>query len=65
VNTVTCMRDYRRGFGLVIAFIDHLQVVIANNYNTIADFQTLQITRAHNLVFSVYIRRFQVTGINT
>jgi hypothetical protein len=25
-------------------FIDHLQVVTTNNYNTIADFHTLQIT---------------------
>jgi hypothetical protein len=36
VNIVTCMSDYRRGFGLDIGFIDYLQVVTANNYNTIA-----------------------------
>jgi hypothetical protein len=30
------MCDYRRGFGLYIVFIDHLQVVTTNNYNTIA-----------------------------
>jgi hypothetical protein len=39
-NTVKCMSDSRRGFGLEIAFYDHLQVVTTNNYNTIA----LQIT---------------------
>jgi hypothetical protein len=30
-----------------------LHVVTTNNYNTIADFHTLQITGAHRLVFSV------------
>jgi hypothetical protein len=28
--------ESRRGFGLDIEFTDHLQVVITNNYNTIA-----------------------------
>jgi hypothetical protein len=27
IYIVTCMSDYRRGFGLYIGFIDHLQVV--------------------------------------
>jgi hypothetical protein len=43
------MGDYSRGFG----FIDHLQVLSTNKYNTIADFYILQITRAHNVVFLV------------
>jgi hypothetical protein len=30
------MCDYRRGFGLDIRFIDHLQVVTTNDYNTLA-----------------------------
>jgi hypothetical protein len=30
------MCDYRRGSGLDIGFIDHLQVVTTNIYNTIA-----------------------------
>jgi hypothetical protein len=30
------MSDYRRGFVLHIGFIDRLQVVTTNNYNTIA-----------------------------
>jgi carboxypeptidase C (cathepsin A) len=33
-NTVMCMSE--RGFGLDIGFIDHLQTVTTNNYNTIA-----------------------------
>jgi hypothetical protein len=33
-NTVTCWSDYRRGFGLLIGFIDHVQVVKTINYNT-------------------------------
>jgi hypothetical protein len=28
------------GFGMMTRFIDHLQVVTTNNYNTIADFHT-------------------------
>jgi hypothetical protein len=35
-DIVTCMSDYRRGFGLDIGFIDYLHVVTRNNYNTIA-----------------------------
>jgi hypothetical protein len=38
--TVTCINDYRRDFELVNRFIDHLQGVSTNNYNTIADFHT-------------------------
>jgi hypothetical protein len=33
-----------KGYGLVNKFIDHIQVVIINNYNTIADFHTLHFT---------------------
>jgi hypothetical protein len=47
MNIVTCMSDYRRGFGREIGFIDHLHVVPTSNYNTIANFHTLQITTAH------------------
>jgi hypothetical protein len=39
------MSDSRRGVGLDIGFIDHLQVVTTNNHNIIANFHTLQITR--------------------
>jgi hypothetical protein len=35
VDIVKCQSDFRRGFGLDILFIGHLQVVITNNYNTI------------------------------
>jgi hypothetical protein len=51
-NTVKCMSDSRRSFGLEIGFTDHLQVVTTNNYNTIAIFHTLRITTA-------YVKSFQ------
>jgi hypothetical protein len=41
------MSGYRQGFGLEIGFIDHLQVITTNNYITIDNFHTLQITTAH------------------
>jgi hypothetical protein len=40
------MSDSWRGFGLEIEFIDHLQVLTTNHYNTITNFHTLQITSA-------------------
>jgi hypothetical protein len=61
------MCDYRRGFGLLIGFIEHLQVVTTNNHNTIADFHTLRITTSHAKSFpacSVFTRRFLVTASN-
>jgi hypothetical protein len=44
-----CECDSRRGFGLVIGFIEHFktQLVITLNFSAIADFHTLQITSAH------------------
>jgi hypothetical protein len=41
------------GFGLVIGFINHLQVVTTNKYNTVTDFHT---TDHSTLIFSVYLR---------
>jgi hypothetical protein len=59
------MSDYRRGFGLEIRFICHLQVVTTSNYNTIANFLTLQITTAHaNSFQSAVTSRFLVTDIS-
>jgi hypothetical protein len=40
MHTVTCITDYKMGFGLVNKFIDHLQVITMNNYNGIPDFHT-------------------------
>jgi hypothetical protein len=50
VNTVTCMSDCRRGFGLGIGFTDHLYTRFGttNSYSAIANIQTLQIARAHS-----------------
>jgi hypothetical protein len=59
------MSDYRRGFGLEFGFIDHLQVVTTNNYNTIANFHTLQITTQHVKSFrSAFTSVFPVTDLN-
>jgi hypothetical protein len=47
------MSDSRRGFGLDIGFIDHLntQLVITLIYRALANLHTLQITRAHSKFF--------------
>jgi hypothetical protein len=51
---VTCGCDYRPGFVLDIRFIDHLNTRLATtlNYSAIANFHTLQITRAQVKYFS-------------
>jgi hypothetical protein len=48
-HIVTCMSDYRRGFGLEVVFIDHFNTepVITLNYSAIANFHSFQITTAH------------------
>jgi hypothetical protein len=59
-----CVSDFRRGIGLEIGFIDHLQVVTSNNYNIIAIFHTLQITTAHGKFFqAVFTCRFPVPDL--
>jgi hypothetical protein len=50
------------GFGLVIGFIDHVQIVTTSNYIVIANLRILQITRAHaKSSQSASTRRFIVT----
>jgi hypothetical protein len=50
---VTCMSDYRRGFGFEIGFTDHFntRLVTTLNYSAIVDFHTLQIATAHDNFF--------------
>jgi hypothetical protein len=43
-HSITCMSDCRREFGLVIGFIEHLQIVTISNYGAIANTHTLQFT---------------------
>jgi hypothetical protein len=49
LNIVTNVSDCRRGFGLEIGFIGHLNIwrMATVNYSAVADLRTLQITRAH------------------
>jgi hypothetical protein len=42
------------GFGLIIGYIEHLQIVTTSNYNAIANSHTPQFTTAHIKVFSVF-----------
>jgi hypothetical protein len=54
------------GFGLVIGFIDYLQIVTISNYKAIANLHTLQITRTHAKSSpSVFTTRFLVTDPNS
>jgi hypothetical protein len=65
-DSITCISDSRRGFGLDIGFIDHFntQLVITLHYSGIADFRILPVTPAHATSFpacSVFARRFLAT----
>jgi hypothetical protein len=50
LNIVTCHSDCRLGFGLVIGFINHLQVVTTINHYTIAALHNVQ--SLHTNLFS-------------
>jgi hypothetical protein len=62
------MSDSRRGFGLEIEFIDHLRIVTINNYDSLTELHTpnitVRVTTAH-IKPSVFTRRFLVTDFNT
>jgi hypothetical protein len=51
------------GFGLVMGFTEHFQLITTNNYNTLTSLHTLQITTVHvrsqPLVPSLAIARLQ------
>jgi hypothetical protein len=52
------------GFGLVIGFIEHLEIVIANNYSTIPNSHTLQFTIALSLLsLLIFIGHRLVTAL--
>jgi hypothetical protein len=55
------------GFRLVIEFIEHLQNVTTNNYDSLSELHTpkFSVTTAHKKVFSVFNSRCLVTGYNT
>jgi hypothetical protein len=54
------------GFGLEVGFIGRLQIVTTNNYNTIDNFHTLQITTAYSFQYFqlAFTSRFPVTVLN-
>jgi hypothetical protein len=53
VSTTYChvFQCLKTGFGLVIGFINHLQVVTATKYNTVTDFHT---TNHYTPIFYIY-----------
>jgi hypothetical protein len=48
-DIVTWGRDYRRGFGLDIGFIDDLRIITTSNYNSLEELHTpnITVTTAH------------------
>jgi hypothetical protein len=64
IHIVTCMSDARRGFGLEIAFIHHLQVVTTNKYNSLTELHTqnITVTTAHIKSVAVSISRSLITA---
>jgi hypothetical protein len=69
-NIVTCISDWD-GFGLIFGFINRLQLVTTNNYNTVLDLHKLQsihynLLSLFPLVFTVRVlARDLNTGIIT
>jgi hypothetical protein len=59
------MSDYRRGFGMVFGFIEHLQIVTTSNYKAVANSCTHLLTTAHTKFSQfVFTSRFLVTDTN-
>jgi hypothetical protein len=60
------MGDYRRAFGLKIAFIDHLQIATTSNYSSVVNLYISQITTVHTKPSqSAFTSRLPVTDLNT
>jgi hypothetical protein len=69
-NISTCMRDYRRGFGLDIGFIDYLytQLVSTSIYSPTLNLHTSKITTAPAKPFPacrVFTSRYPLTASNS
>jgi hypothetical protein len=66
LHIVTCTSDFRRGFGLEIAFIDHLRIVTTSNYNSLTELHSkYHCNYSTYKVFSLFTSRFLVTDFNT
>jgi hypothetical protein len=67
-NALSRVRITKTGFGLVIGFIDYLQIVTTSNFSAIANSHTLQFTTRHTKYFpacGVFTSRFLVTAFNS
>jgi hypothetical protein len=60
---LSCVLMTQTGFGLVIGFINHIQVVTTNKYNTVPDLHHLQTTATYTLGFTDSTSRLPTTDL--